>query len=81
MQNSKLNIDIRLMRQAATDKIEDKYWVYKVEDDKAVSAQIQVANNNNGTEYIVLSGLKEGDVIVADGVGLVREGMDINTKG
>ena len=53
----------------------------KGEDRKAGSAQRQVANNNNGTEYIVLSGVKEGDVIVADGVGLVREGMDINTKG
>ena len=81
VQITQLHNDVIVIPQAATVKIQDKYLVYKVEDGKAVSAQIQVANNNNGTEYIVLSGLKEGDVIVADGVGLVREGMDINTKG
>ena len=29
---------------------------------------------NNGVEYIVESGLHEGDVIIAEGAGLIREG-------
>ncbi len=74
------NNDVVAIPQSATVKIQDKYLVYKVLDGKAQSAQISVAPSNNGIDYIVLSGLAAGDVIVADGVGLVREGMEINTK-
>ena len=70
--------DVVVIPQAATLKIQDRYLVYKVVDGSAQSARIEVAPSNNGTEYIVLSGIAKGDVIVADGVGLVREGMDIN---
>ena len=48
-------------------------------DGKAQSVNIQVAPQNNGTEYIVESGLTPGDVIIAEGAGLVREGTAINT--
>ena len=66
--------------QAATFEIQDKIYVYKLIDDKAQSAQIQVAKNNNGKTYIVESGLEPGEVIVADGVGLLREGTPIKAK-
>lgn len=36
---------------------------------------------SNGKEYIVNSGLVPGDVIVAEGVGLMREGTPIRPKG
>ena len=35
---------------------------------------------NDGKEYIVESGLKTGDVIVAEGAGLLQEGTLINEK-
>ena len=35
---------------------------------------------NNGVEYIVESGLEVGDVIIAEGAGLVREGAVIRTQ-
>ena len=66
--------------QSATVKIQDKYLVYKVIDGKAKSMHVTVDNYNNGTDYIVMSGISEGDIIVADGVGLVREGMDITVN-
>ena len=34
----------------------------------------------DGVNYIVNSGLAEGDVIVAEGVGLLREGTPIIAK-
>ena len=34
---------------------------------------------NNGVDYIVTSGLEVGDVIIAEGAGLVREGATIKT--
>ena len=41
---------------------------------------IDVEKINNGREYIVKSGLVPGDVIVAEGVGLLREGTPIVAK-
>lgn len=63
--------------QAATFEVQDKVYIYKVVDGKAQSAPIQVTRVNGGKEYIVESGLQVGDVIVAEGVGLLREGTQI----
>ena len=60
--------------QEATFEIQDKIFAYKVVDGKASSTMIEVFGINNGREYIVESGLAEGDVIVATGAGLLREG-------
>ena len=60
--------------QEATFEIQDKIFAYKVVDGKATSAMITVFGINNGKEYIVESGLEAGDVIVATGAGLLREG-------
>lgn len=66
--------------QEATVELQDKVLVYKVIDGKAVSAQIKVSKINNGKEYIVTEGLKPGEVIIAEGAGLVREGVSVDGK-
>ncbi|GFZ40135.1 hemolysin D [Bacteroides nordii] len=66
--------------QAATYEIQDKVFVYKVVDGKAQSAPVQVTRVNGGKEYIVDSGLESGEVIVVEGVGLLREGTPIQPK-
>ena len=71
--------DVIVIPQAATFEIQDKILVYKVVDGKAQSTNIEVAPNNNGTEYIVTQGLNVGDVIIAEGAGLVREGTPVGT--
>ena len=63
--------------QEATYSIQDKVYVMKVIDGKAVSTIIQVESQNNGKEYVVISGLQEGDVIIAKGAGFVEEGTRI----
>ena len=63
--------------QEATFEVQDKIFTYKVVDGKAVSTQIKVFKINNGKEYIVEEGLGEGDVIVARGAGLLREGTPV----
>lgn len=60
--------------QSATFEIQDRIFVYKVIDGKASASQIKVASFNNGSEYVVESGLEVGDVIIAEGAGLVQEG-------
>lgn len=67
--------------QAATFEIQDKVFAYKVQDGKAVAAPLSVETISNGQEYIVKSGLVPGDVIVTEGVGLMREGTPIRPKG
>ena len=66
--------------QSATYELQDRIFVYKVVEGRAVSTLIEVLPQNNGTEYIVESGLQEGDVIVAEGAGLIREGTVVVAK-
>lgn len=66
--------------QAATYEIQDKVFVYKVVDGKTQSAQITVFGINDGKEYIVESGLEESDVIIAEGAGLLREGVEVRSS-
>lgn len=73
--------DCLVVPQGATFELQDKVYVYKVVDGKAASSMIDVEKISNGREYIVKSGLTPGDVIVAEGVGLLREGTPIRVKG
>lgn len=66
--------------QEATFEIQDKVYVYKVIDGKASSSVIEVKRLNDGKNFIVIHGLKTGEVIIAKGAGLVREGMKVKGK-
>ena len=66
--------------QAATYELQDRIFVYKVIDGKASATEIHVAPQNNGKEYIVTSGLEVGDIIVAVGAGLIKEGTPIKSR-
>jgi membrane fusion protein (multidrug efflux system) len=66
--------------QTATYELQDRIFVYKVVDGKASATEIHVRPQNNGTEYIVTSGLEVGDIIVAEGAGLIKEGTVIQTR-
>lgn len=71
-----------LVPQTATFEIQDMKFVYVLGDSAKVhSAPITVDANNDGKNYIVTSGLKPGDQIVIEGVGVsVRDGMAITPK-
>lgn len=71
--------DVLIVPQEATYEIQDKIFVYKVVDGKATSTQVTVFPVNDGKEYIVEEGLKEGDTIIAEGAGLVQEGTAVST--
>ena len=66
--------------QTATYELQDRIFVYKVVDGKASATEIHVAPQNNGTEYIVTSGLAVGETIVAEGAGLIKEGTTIRSR-
>jgi membrane fusion protein (multidrug efflux system) len=73
--------DAIVVPQNATFELQDKVYVYKVVDGKATSAMIDVEKVSDGREYVVRSGIEAGDMIVAEGVGLMREGTPITPKG
>ncbi|MGM9733712.1 MAG: efflux RND transporter periplasmic adaptor subunit [Prevotella sp.] len=66
--------------QEATYELQDKHFVFKVIHGKTKSAEIKVADYNNGKQYIVTSGLSDGDVIIAEGAGLLHDGIEVRTE-
>ena len=69
--------NVIVIPQSATVTLQDKIIVYRVVNGKAVSTAVTVAPYNDGRTYIVQGGLKPGNEIVADGAGMIQEGMEI----
>ena len=66
--------------KASTYELQDRIFVYRVIDGKASSTEISVSPQDNGKEYIVTGGLSVGDIIIAEGAGLIKEGTEIKIK-
>ena len=66
--------------QHATFEVQDKVYAYKYENGVAKAKIIGVFEISNGKEYIVESGLIEGDTIVVEGIGLLRDDTPIKIK-
>ena len=62
--------------QEATIHIQDKSFVYRVVDGKAVFTEVKGISAND-EHYVVTSGLNDGDVIIAENAGMVTEGMAV----
>lgn len=69
-----------IIPQESTYELQEKVFVYKVVEGKTKSTQIYVSEVNDGTSYAVISGLECGDVIIAEGAGLLREGLEVNVS-
>ena len=62
----------------ATVQVQDKYKVYLVDKDNIAHEQlVTMEPHSNGKEYVIKDGLKPGDVIVAEGAGMLKDGQDI----
>lgn len=66
--------------QAATYELQDKVYAYRVTDGKAHAVRIEVEPVQDHNSYIVLSGLRAGDVIVTEGVGNLQNGAEVKLK-
>lgn len=71
--------NVILVPQRATFEIQDRRFVYVVNDsNKTIATPIQVAPVNDGQQFIVTSGLTAGQRIVVEGVGTkVKDNMPI----
>ena len=66
--------------QSATYELQDKKYVYKLIDGKATAARIEAKALDEQRIYVVERGLSAGDVIIAEGVSMLRDGMPIKAK-
>lgn len=66
--------------QSATYEIQDKIYVFKVENGVARATIVGVFDISNGKEYVVESGLIAGDTIIVEGVGLLRDDTPVKIK-
>lgn len=66
--------------QSATFEVQDKTYAYKYEDGKARSHIVNVFEISNGKEYIVNGGLEQGDTIIVEGVGLLKDDSQIKIR-
>ena len=66
--------------RAATFEMQDKVFCYRVVEGKTVQTPLQVTSSDEGQQYLVHEGLKVGDVIIAKGAGLVKNGMEVTAQ-
>ena len=72
--------DVIVIPCKATFELQDKICVWKVVDGKTCSTFIRTRLSDDGKSYIVTEGLSLGDVIVTEGVGMLREGIEVNPE-
>lgn len=72
--------NVILIPQGATYELQDKVYAYKVVDGKAHAVQLKVKPVAEKKQYIVLSGLAVGDVIITEGIGNLQDGADVKLK-
>ncbi len=70
--------NVIVVPQYAVVRLQDRSQVYKVQaDSTATAVEVTTKDVGNGKEFIVTSGLNEGDVIVATGANNVTEGQKV----
>jgi len=67
--------DCIVIPQEATYELQNRMFVYRIVDGKTKATPITLFPQNNGKEYIVEDGLNAGDTIIAEGAGLLKEGI------
>ena len=66
--------------QEATYELQNRSFVYRVIDGKTKGTAVTLFSQNNGKEYIVEEGLHVGDTIIAEGAGLLKDGIEVKEE-
>ena len=77
---STIKDNVIVIPQTATFELQNKVFVYAIVDGKTKQTEIKVAPLDDGTTYIVESGLTDGDTIISEGAGLMREGVEVTIQ-
>lgn len=71
--------DVIVIPQTATFELQNKVFVYRVVDGRTTQTEISVAPLADGKSYIVENGLSEGEIIIAEGAGLLKDGVEVES--
>jgi len=63
--------------QEATYELQNRSFVYRVINGKTMATAVRLYPQHNGKEYIVENGINVGDTIIAEGSGLLKDGVEI----
>ena len=63
--------------QEATYELQNRSFVYRVINGKTMATAVTLYPQHNGKEYIVEHGINVGDTIIAEGSGLLKDGVEI----
>jgi membrane fusion protein (multidrug efflux system) len=66
--------------QEATYELQNRVFVYKVVDGKTKATPVELFRLNDGHQYVVEQGLNVGDTIIAEGAGLLKDGIEVRGK-
>lgn len=69
--------EVFLIPQTAVQELQDKYFVYVVPSNRLLEMRTFKPITRLGTYYVVSEGLAEGELIVAEGLPALREGMKV----
>ena len=72
------NSNAIIIPQSSVSEVQDKLFVYLLgKDNKVKYSEIKVDPQNDGNNYIVTEGLKNGDKYVTNGITKLNDGMEI----
>ena len=63
--------------QEATYELQNRSFVYRLVDGKTKATAVTLYPQDNGYEYIVEEGISPGDTIIAEGAGLLKDGIEL----
>ena len=72
--------DCIVVPQEATYELQNRTFVYKIVDGKTKATPVELFRLNNGREFVIEDGLVAGDVIIAEGAGLLKEGIEVESE-
>jgi membrane fusion protein (multidrug efflux system) len=73
--------NVIVIPQSATYELQGKVFTYVIgNDNKVKSTEIKVENLPDGLTYAVTSGLKQGDKVVVEGIGLLKDDTQVVPK-
>lgn len=73
--------NVIVIPQSATYELQGKVFTYVIgNDNKVKSTEIKVENLPDGLTYAVTSGLKQGDKVVVEGIGLLKDDTEVVPK-
>ena len=73
----KLVIEAFLIPQVAVFELQGKYISYVLDENNITKTRVLDVKGESGLNYIVTSGLEEGEIIVVEGVSKIKEGQEI----